>query len=100
MLRYFNPTTPNACGLGITRVKPASCKPRTTPLVGRAPLYGTAVAGQAGAVRALEIYRDEIDRLLALIGCPGIAVLGRDYLAPEDNFQMEKALDSLRLVNG
>jgi isopentenyl diphosphate isomerase/L-lactate dehydrogenase-like FMN-dependent dehydrogenase len=69
-------------------------------LVGRAPLYGTAVAGQAGAARALEIYRDEIDRLLALIGCPGVAALGRDYLAPEDNFQMEKALDSLRLVNG
>src|SRR5262245_16418414 len=51
-------------------------------LVGRAPLYGTAVAGQAGAARALEIYRDEIDRLLALIGCPGVAALGRDYLAP------------------
>lgn len=69
-------------------------------LVGRAPLYGTAAAGQAGAARALEIYRDEIDRLLALIGCPGVATLGRDYLAPEDNFQMEKALDSLRLVKG
>jgi isopentenyl diphosphate isomerase/L-lactate dehydrogenase-like FMN-dependent dehydrogenase len=51
-------------------------------LVGRAPLYGTAAAGQAGAARALEIYRDEIDRLLALIGCPGVAALTRDYLAP------------------
>jgi (S)-mandelate dehydrogenase len=51
-------------------------------LVGRAPLYGTAVAGEAGAARALEIYRDEIDRLLALIGCPGVAALSRDYLAP------------------
>jgi len=50
-------------------------------LVGRAPLYGTAVAGEAGAARAIEIYRDEIDRLLALIGCPGVAHLGRDYLA-------------------
>ena len=49
-------------------------------LVGRAPLYGTAAAGQAGATRAIEIYRDEIDRLLALIGCPGVASLGRDYL--------------------
>ena len=37
--------------------------------------------GEAGAARAIEIYRDEIDRLLALIGCPGIAHLGREYLA-------------------
>jgi len=50
-------------------------------LIGRAPLYGAAVAGEAGAARAIEIYRDEIDRLLALIGCPGVAHLGREYLA-------------------
>jgi len=37
-------------------------------LIGRATLYGTAVAGEAGAARAIEIYRDEIDRMLALIG--------------------------------
>ncbi len=49
-------------------------------LIGRATLYGTAVAGQAGAARAIEIYRDEIDRLLALIGCPSLASLNRDYL--------------------
>ncbi|HEX6004287.1 MAG TPA: alpha-hydroxy acid oxidase, partial [Burkholderiales bacterium] len=49
-------------------------------LIGRATIYGTAVAGQAGAARAIEIYRDEIDRLLALIGCPGVAELGRDFL--------------------
>jgi len=50
-------------------------------LIGRATLYGVAVAGQAGAARAIEIYRDELDRLLALIGCPGVASLNRDYLA-------------------
>jgi len=50
-------------------------------LVGRATLYGTAIGGEAGAARAIEIYRDEIDRLLALIGCPGVAHLGREYLA-------------------
>ncbi len=50
-------------------------------LIGRATLYGTAVAGEAGATRAIEIYRDEIDRLLALIGCPGVAALSREYLA-------------------
>lgn len=50
-------------------------------LIGRATLYGTAVAGEAGAARAIEIYRDEIDRLMALIGCPGIAALDASYLA-------------------
>jgi isopentenyl diphosphate isomerase/L-lactate dehydrogenase-like FMN-dependent dehydrogenase len=49
-------------------------------LIGRATLYGTAVAGQSGAARAIEIYRDEIDRLLALIGCSGIDALTREYL--------------------
>ncbi len=50
-------------------------------LVGRATLYGTAVAGEAGAARAIEIYRDEIDRILGLIGCPDVAQLDREYLA-------------------
>jgi (S)-mandelate dehydrogenase len=49
-------------------------------LIGRATLYGTAAAGQAGAARAIEIYRDEIDRLLALIGCPSVASLDRRFL--------------------
>jgi isopentenyl diphosphate isomerase/L-lactate dehydrogenase-like FMN-dependent dehydrogenase len=51
-------------------------------LVGRGPLYGVSVAGQPGAARALEIYRDELDRLLALIGCPGVEHLDRSYLGP------------------
>jgi len=50
-------------------------------LVGRATLYGTAIGGEAGAARTIEIYRDEIDRLLALIGCPGVAHLSPEYLA-------------------
>jgi isopentenyl diphosphate isomerase/L-lactate dehydrogenase-like FMN-dependent dehydrogenase len=49
-------------------------------MIGRATLYGTAVAGEAGAARAIEIYRDEIDRLLALIGCPDIKALDAGYL--------------------
>jgi isopentenyl diphosphate isomerase/L-lactate dehydrogenase-like FMN-dependent dehydrogenase len=50
-------------------------------LVGRGPLYGVSVAGQQGAARALEIYRDEIDRILAMIGCPGAEQLDRSYLS-------------------
>lgn len=50
-------------------------------LIGRATLYGTAVAGEAGAAHAIEIYRDEIDRLMALIGCPDLGALDAGYLA-------------------
>jgi isopentenyl diphosphate isomerase/L-lactate dehydrogenase-like FMN-dependent dehydrogenase len=55
-------------------------------LIGRATLYGTAVAGQAGAARAIEIYRDEIDRLFALIGCAGVAELDRSFLVMPPGF--------------
>lgn len=63
-------------------------------LIGRAPLYGVAAAGEAGAVRALEIFRDEIDRLLALIGCPDVAALDRDYL------WLEPRAEPLRVAAG
>ena len=49
-------------------------------MVGRAPLHGTATAGEAGALRALAIYREEIDRVLALLGCRSIADLTPDHL--------------------
>ena len=49
-------------------------------MVGRAPLHGTAAAGEAGALRALQIYRDEIDRVLALIGCTSVAELSPEYV--------------------
>jgi len=49
-------------------------------LIGRPTLYGTAAGGEAGAARAIAIFREEIDRVLALIGCPGIAALNREYL--------------------
>lgn len=49
-------------------------------LVGRAALYGLATAGEEGAVRALEILKDEIDRTLALIGCPDLGDIGPTFL--------------------
>ena len=48
--------------------------------VGRATLYGVAAGGEAGARRALEILREEVDMTLALIGCPNIAALSPDFL--------------------
>ena len=53
-------------------------------LIGRATLYGTAAAGEAGAARAIEIYRDEIDRVLALIGRRSVAELDRECLVPSE----------------
>jgi L-lactate dehydrogenase (cytochrome)/(S)-mandelate dehydrogenase len=50
-------------------------------LIGRATLYGIAAGGQAGASRALDLLREEIDRTLALLGCRNIAALDRSCLA-------------------
>ena len=47
-------------------------------LTGRPALYGCAVAGEAGAARALAIFREEIDRVLAMLGATGIDALDRD----------------------
>lgn len=44
-------------------------------LAGRAVLYGVAAAGRAGARRAIDILRDEIDRDLGLLGVPSVGQL-------------------------
>jgi isopentenyl diphosphate isomerase/L-lactate dehydrogenase-like FMN-dependent dehydrogenase len=51
--------------------------------IGRAALYGVAAAGEAGAHRALQILRAEIDRVLALLGCNSIAELGPHCIGRE-----------------
>jgi len=48
--------------------------------VGRAPLYGVAAHGEAGAARAIEIFREEIGRVMALLGVNSVAELDRRYL--------------------
>jgi len=50
-------------------------------LVGRAPLYGVAAGGQAGAAHALALLRREIDLCLALAGCPRAAEISAELLA-------------------
>jgi isopentenyl diphosphate isomerase/L-lactate dehydrogenase-like FMN-dependent dehydrogenase len=47
-------------------------------MLGRAPLYGAAAAGEAGASRALDIFEAEITRTMGILGCPTIASLGRE----------------------
>lgn len=47
-------------------------------LVGRATLYGTAVAGEQGATKVLQWLRDEALTTMALIGRPTLPELGPD----------------------
>ena len=49
-------------------------------LVGRAPLWGLAVAGQAGAKRALDILAEETLRVLGQLGRSTVNELGPDVL--------------------
>ena len=48
--------------------------------VGRAPLYGVAAHGEPGAARAIEILREEIGRVMALLGVNTVAELDRRFL--------------------
>ena len=49
--------------------------------LGRPPLYGAAVAGSAGIQRVLEIFKTEIDRDLALLGCRSLSEVSPDLLS-------------------
>ena len=49
-------------------------------VLGRAPLYGLAAGGEAGVQRALDILRAELDRTLALLGCPSCEQLSPQFL--------------------
>jgi isopentenyl diphosphate isomerase/L-lactate dehydrogenase-like FMN-dependent dehydrogenase len=68
--------------------------------VGRSTLYGVASGGEAGARRALTIFREEIDRVMALIGARGMADLTPEILrAPDLPMRaVESARPGLRLL--
>lgn len=48
--------------------------------LGRPTLYGAIAGGSAGAVKAVDILRNEIRMVMAQIGCPSLDELGPDYL--------------------
>jgi len=52
-------------------------------MLGRATLYGACAAGEAGAMRAIEILRDELVRSMQLSGVRSIPEIGPDLLAAE-----------------
>ena len=60
-------------------------------LLGRSTLYGVAAGGQDGAARALAIFREEIDRVMALLGCRTIDELTREYLYESDTPLLRQA---------
>ena len=54
-------------------------------LLGRATLYGLAAGGEKGAARAIHLLTQEVDRVLALLGCTDIRNLGPEVLRPVFN---------------
>jgi isopentenyl diphosphate isomerase/L-lactate dehydrogenase-like FMN-dependent dehydrogenase len=49
-------------------------------LVGKAYLYGLAVAGQSGVEQVLEIFRSELDNALGLLGCVSVDDLDPSFV--------------------
>jgi L-lactate dehydrogenase (cytochrome) len=58
----------------------AICLGARAVLIGRAYAYGLGAAGEAGATRAIEILRTDLQRTLALLGCESVAELNRSYV--------------------
>lgn len=54
-------------------------------LIGRSTLYGVAAGGYAGATRAIDIFREEIGRVMALLGVNTVDELGPELLHFSDN---------------
>jgi len=52
-------------------------------LVGRSILYGLAASGERGASEAINILVEEIDRTLALVGCPDASRLNNAFVGHE-----------------
>jgi L-lactate dehydrogenase (cytochrome) len=58
----------------------AICLGARAVLIGRAYVYGLAVAGEAGVARALQILRADLERTLTLLGCTSVSDLDRFYV--------------------
>jgi len=51
---------------------------------GRPTLYGAVAGGLPGVKKAVDIFRTEIDTVMAQIGCPSLDQLGPDFLWRDD----------------
>lgn len=52
--------------------------------IGRAYLYGLVAFGEPGVDRALTILRTELERTMALLGCPTVASIKPEHVARRD----------------
>ncbi len=53
-------------------------------LIGRPYVWGLAADGETGVRRVLELLGNEIELGMALLGCPSVADVGRDYVAGQE----------------
>jgi L-lactate dehydrogenase (cytochrome)/(S)-mandelate dehydrogenase len=58
--------------------------------VGRPTLYGVVAGGCAGAARAFDIFRNEIDLTMAQMGAPDIKSLGPQFLMWKDQDDLRR----------
>ncbi len=58
----------------------ALCLGARAVLIGRAYAYGLGAAGEAGVIRALQILRADLERVLKLLGCASVTELSRSYV--------------------
>jgi L-lactate dehydrogenase (cytochrome) len=63
-----------------TDVVKALCLGARAVLIGRGYAYGLAAAGTAGVARALQIFREDVERTMKLLGCASVQELERSYL--------------------
>jgi L-lactate dehydrogenase (cytochrome) len=63
-----------------THVLKAIALGATACAIGRPYLFGLAAGGERGVTRAIEIFREEIERGMALMGCTSLAMLNRRHV--------------------
>ncbi len=61
----------------------ARCLGAKVSLFGRPTLFGVAAAGEAGITRTLQIVRNEVDMVMAQIGCRAFDELNASFLWPQ-----------------
>jgi L-lactate dehydrogenase (cytochrome) len=75
----------------------ALCLGARAVLIGRAYAYGLAAAGEAGVTRALEIFRDDLERTLRLLGCESVSELNPSFVS-EVQFGLSPQLRKFQMV--
>jgi L-lactate dehydrogenase (cytochrome)/(S)-mandelate dehydrogenase len=65
----------------------------TACLIGRPHLWGLAVAGEAGVTAVLDLYRRELDRVMALCGWDNLAAIDRTALHGQRSIELPRAAE-------